>query len=746
MAYDNGDKGQPSDSQGLRRSTVSYYAGRRREPLVKPFAAKPASPGARAASPVPAIESEYDLVGVSSDEETIDDFPPEMPGALRLERLAITPDDEPAEDILVPQRRELQRFLDAISAKLTNNPSLYGALKDTDLQLEELGALRETIYLHQPKVNGTGKKQHLILLTDFIFYLENIFEKFQRIGNPGLPNLCFDLIFAYSNLDFYKSSLIDPRVRKLARATKLRNAVTTGALKEETTSHTYIGTLESLLQEFCTKFLGIEMIHAFMRQHAGILPLRQAIFRLPDDAKQAEELVRTEYLSKEKLPTHFTSIIQRVFNDHIRLNYREYADSKYTLSINLQAMLPLAADNIFTIALLGCHGMNASYISRAKAVITSIDTVQNDVAAQIKKKNCDMVMQLGDNAYYDGVEHCVTQSLNGFFPTNFRKYGWRNNLSVMPSFVVAGNHDVGLWCKGDFTSPLQPTLHTQSALERELNLVLHTYTNNDHWNMPYRYYLLQHEHFVIIALDTNMLITDPDQQEWFVNTVKRIKAEFPRKWIIVTGHHPLIYLGKRAAEPCEWRIYLQDRKPVFYHRDGNPRDIPLSEDTSEPHYYNTIGKFCLALIQEHDLSIDLWTAAHEHFMAAVNIVLPKGKEIKQLTSGAGGAELKTIKYSYTQGNFPSVRKESASQKAQPSYELFKSVDVPFWAAVPGFIQLQIKPNEICYKPVTPVKPDDPRSFVTDNLGELESSKIPQRYSRIGPQIYRQFNVLLRRSV
>lgn len=384
----------------------------------------------------------------------------------------------------------------------------------------------------------------------------------------------------------------------------------------------------------------------------------------------------------------------------------------------------------FRMTIIGCHGMDGSFMAAMKdRYINEHPDAQLAVARGLRASEPDVNLQLGDNVYYDGLPFFTDTPNLKYFQHNQELYGRTASFKPIANWILPGNHDYGFWGHADKSERLDPLLKSQTHLQRIFNQVFHTFAVNDHWNMPHRYYLLNHEHFFLFMLDTNTLIFDQYQQKWFVDTLLQLKANFPRKWIIVAGHHPLFYLDK-AEQDCEWHKYYKLMEARGHKVDKlglykKSEDCFIAIDEPQPktsHEFNHMGKFLVTLIRTNKLPIDLWFCAHEHIMAKVNATFHFGidaqskattHEICQLTSGGGGAQLRDIRFSPISSEFLKSYEHAA-------VTLIRS---DFYARLHGFMELSITANVISWRPhlfgwegKLPKKSDqfhDPHNFSTD---------------------------------
>ncbi|MSP53265.1 MAG: hypothetical protein EXR81_03315 [Gammaproteobacteria bacterium] len=549
---------------------------------------------------------------------------------------------------------------------------------------------------------------------------------------------CIELILSYFNLMLYMKEM-DPRVRKLSVVTKAMQRVGLTATKDTTVSMDYCLTLQKLLEPLIQLLLS-NTIGTVKTRYLTSLPYQHAIV----DSGYLQAMFNT----KERHYQHFTDDVFKIIQPMIERSYKDIVMKNTPASptllnfvLNLRKWCPPIQHQKFTISLVGCHGLDATPVARE-----IVDKIQQNadaqfgVANEMRKSDSDIVIQLGDNAYFHGIGNMADDEKNDFFTRNQQNYGRGDNLYNKPSIAVVGNHDCDFYGSYGFTERLNPDLVDKTCMQRVLSQVLHTYHTSDHWNMPYRYYMLVHDFFILVVLDTNMFVIDPTQQKWFVETLSALKKQYPDHWVIVAGHHPLVYLGKRADKDCEWANYPENMnkdftgtskpfEPSIYSAKVK-KSMPISSSKKgERHPLNNVGEFLLAFIDaNHDIlpTIDIWLAAHEHFMTVVEMVLKNNRVIKQITSGAGGAKLSKI---YQNISNPIEPKKGA---------YIKTLRSPFAALLHGYIDLQITPTGISFKPIALSRGGE----VPDcDAEDAESAKCPQYW---GIELRNKYSVLFNR--
>ncbi|MSP53270.1 MAG: hypothetical protein EXR81_03350 [Gammaproteobacteria bacterium] len=607
------------------------------------------------------------------------------------------------------------------------------ALIQKNLQ-DQLIYFKTKIADHTAATYGTAKydlHQLLVAVIDAI-----LTQPAPSLGKPQLLNFYVQMVLAYLVLCFYTETTEDPGVTKLARVDHVRNflrRLSLSAPKTTTTSHTYQEDLKYLLYECSCSLLGYERVEELLETYSKI-------HEIPKTALQ-------RYAAIPSPRIHFDKMIVEYIDPMMRVRYKDAVifRHEWPLGLDLQKLAPEEDHDTVIWTLLGCHGMDATDFSQLKSYWDADRNAQQKVAARMKKFECKKILQLGDLAYFNG----VGSPIGPFYARNRIKYGFQNDMRVADSWIVAGNHDYGFWGHYNAAEVLDPIVNNQSSLQRISNQILHTYTVHDHWNMPYRYYFLMDKHYVLFVLDTNTLIFDAIQQEWFVKGVQFIKLHFPHLWIIVAAHHPLVYLGKRSDVKCEWKKYLDAaRERMMGEAKGIREDmsysispgmfvrhnfISVAEHSKEmPTEYHNIGRFVLELIIVNDLQIDIYMAAHEHLMATleIDLLLSSRREHKifQLTAGGGGGPLDGLKF-------------DPNKYTYPPESMLRKITSPFYAKLFGFFQLRITRTEISYKPEIILSPGSVERLVHESIPQIYGINEAEGM----PSVHKQFNLLLSRA-
>lgn len=379
------------------------------------------------------------------------------------------------------------------------------------------------------------------------------------------------------------------------------------------------------------------------------------------------ELVSPAYLEsiRKNYFTHSITVDHNPFLTLFNHRYQHCSIKEQLFWLNICNIYPsnkAVKQAGFIINLFGCHGMDAGISRSAKAnqmlaakKIGPIAVQQQIIDDSRKHEQPDMVIQLGDNAYMNGINPKNTPA---FFEHNLFSYGVNRHGDHIPNFAVLGNHDYGLWGRYKITELFDGDRETNELTRAHLQ-ILQSYSSNDHWNMPNHYYVLEHENVVFIMLDSNIIMFDQLQQQWLCDVYQHIKTTRPGKKIIGVAHHPLVYLGKRAAKPCEWKKHLSmanrqwkidlDANAVLFNSVTSSFDTISPPVDDEIHEFNNIGKFMLELFRRNNIHFDMWLCAHEHMTAIHDIAFKNSSHCVQIIAGGSGAELSGVKDHYLPG-------------------------------------------------------------------------------------------------
>jgi hypothetical protein len=533
-------------------------------------------------------------------------------------------------------------------------------------------------------------------------------EEYQKLTR----NTIYELFLSYCAMNSYQ---VPDEFKELTVKDRFLNFAG-AAHKTTSTTHTFFIRLKALLVNFHIRIgelFKLQAIYAQFLNEGSTTPL------LHRAIGSYEELC-----ALHANPDHLIGIFNDPFVSYYKRRWIQtcYPDFQVATPPGHPEHIPLSfdlasncmpADN-FRMTVLGCHGMDGSFISAMKdKYLNPHPDAQLAVARELRKTEPHINLQLGDNVYYDGLPSFVDMPALKYFQHNQELYGRTASFKPLPNWILPGNHDYGFWGHASKSERLDPSLARQTHLQRIFNQVFHTFAVNDHWNMPHRYYVLNHEHFVLFMLDTNMLIFDSAQQRWFVNTLLKLKAKYPNKWIIVAGHHPLFYLDK-VEQDCEWRKYyelMQERghnigQLGLYKKSSNsftPIPKPIKK---RKHEFNHMGQFLVTLIRANKLPIDVWLCAHEHLMAKIDATFDFGEaagaaaaaagparagiehKICQLTCGGGGAKLRDINANPNAPEFLGDYEHAAVTHIESS----------FYAKLHGFMELNITAREISCQP------------------------------------------------
>jgi len=146
--------------------------------------------------------------------------------------------------------------------------------------------------------------------------------------------------------------------------------------------------------------------------------------------------------------------------------------------------------------------------------------VAGAIAQVCGQLGCDFAIYLGDNFYGSGVESVDDPQFQTKFELPYAALDF-------PFYVALGNHDYGgdgagweLW-KG------------QAYIDYTMR--------SDKWFFPDLYYVHDHDHVALFALDTTQLFwgIDGDQRGWLRDGLARTTAQ----WTIAFGHHPYLSNG-----------------------------------------------------------------------------------------------------------------------------------------------------------------------------------------------------------
>jgi hypothetical protein len=585
---------------------------------------------------------------------------------------------------------------------------------------EHIALLQADVATHKDKVEDKRKVEFHDVLIDLCKSLQ---EKLTRLtslahlsrGRPiPLPideyqkltaNMIYELFLSYCAMNSYQ---VPDEFRQLTFTDRAWNAF--GAAEKKTsTTHNFFIKLKALLVNFHIRIAELFDLQAIYAQFLDERVPTPLLSRPIGNFGELREL----HAKPDNLINFFNYPFVAHYTKWIKACYPSFQvatiqDDPEHIPLSFDLSSPGGSDTNFRMTVLGCHGMDGSFIAAMKDKYLNPDPeAQLGVARKLRQTEPNINLQLGDNVYYDGLPSFVDTPELKYFEHNQELYGRTASFKPIPNWILPGNHDYGFWGHASKSEKLDPTLARQTHLQRIFNQIFHTLVVDDHWNMPHRYYVLIHEHFILFMLDTNMLIFDPVQQYWFVNTLLKLKEKYPNKWIIVAGHHPLFYLDKVEQE-CEWRKYYElmqarghsiGKLGLYKKEDNSFIPIPAPQEKTK-HYFNHMGQFLVTLIRTNKLPIDLWLCAHEHLMAKVDATFDFGADrraaaaaaaaagrehkICQLTCGGGGAKLRDINANPNAPEFLS------------DYEHASVTDIKssFYAKLHGFMELNITAREI----------------------------------------------------
>lgn len=584
-------------------------------------------------------------------------------------------------------------------------PNLTEVITETNVKVSELLTFYQT---HRKSVATAIKhKQHDIYLD----YLQYLFVNLNKLNKPDESHLVVlkNILYAYFNLRLHQPL---PGACAMDTRAIIKNKLRRQSKSEPTT----ISKIKELFSQFDKLLLSFNRYFYVDKDYTITDFLLSGYINSRWLDLDETTLTSKEALEQYKLP----AMLEKYFNGEastfiyplMQKRYGTIANTTPELSYCLDLTKILPDKSNFNIALIGCHGID-HFSSKAPGQ-NKLANTQHAVAAKIKQLDCDMGLQLGDNAYFNGIGYMQGY----FFEASHALYAVRPNLSKMFWGIVAGNHEYGCWGHPDregVESVLtgDKKLTHQNGLQRLLNQVLHTYVDNDGLHMPNRYYVMVHKNFAIVVIDSNTLIYDKPQQNWIINTVEKLAQQ--NKKIIIAAHHPLIYIGKRAEVACEWyndyvkhaidggregkATWIENNEhyqPVLITPEGeqlitpfDPKDLDVS-GKQKPHLYNNIGKFLLAFVNLNKLNIDVWCCAHEHSLNVMRLETLNGQKITQVVAGGAGARIQKI----TKINPDSSFKGHSDLDPVSPHIKIASLQCELAADKHGFFTLNIAGNKI----------------------------------------------------
>lgn len=219
-------------------------------------------------------------------------------------------------------------------------------------------------------------------------------------------------------------------------------------------------------------------------------------------------------------------------------------------------------------------------------------------------EGCDFVVLLGDNLYPEGAEEVDDPVWQSAFEDPY------SDLDL-PFYAVLGNHDYG----GKLAFVDVDGLGNQfdrGPVEVEYSQV------SDKWRMPDTHYTMRHGPVGFIALDTDSILWDNDdngdQWDWFPGALAEV-ADAP--WVLALGHHPYRSNGPHG-NAGHYKSLLDLSVPI---------DSLDGEDVEE---------FMEELVCGN---VDMYLSAHDHQRQWLDASMCSGTEL--VGSGAGG-EVKEV--------------------------------------------------------------------------------------------------------
>lgn len=139
------------------------------------------------------------------------------------------------------------------------------------------------------------------------------------------------------------------------------------------------------------------------------------------------------------------------------------------------------------------------------------------MAKHCQERGCDAALLLGDNIYPNGAISATDQQFKTKFEEPYAALDF-------PFYVALGNHDIHLGNAG-----------------REAQIQYSQYSQK--WRMPAAYYQAELGPAQIFVIDTNLFLSDSNQQQWLKDALAASKSP----WKIIIGHHPIFSVGRHGA-------------------------------------------------------------------------------------------------------------------------------------------------------------------------------------------------------
>lgn len=202
---------------------------------------------------------------------------------------------------------------------------------------------------------------------------------------------------------------------------------------------------------------------------------------------------------------------------------------------------------------------------------------QKDVAALLAKVtsqlNCQFVLGVGDNFYFDGVSNVSDPRFTLTFEQTY------SNMKEIPWYMIAGNHD--------HLKNVSAQIGYSKVSKR--------------WKFPFFYYSEVHsipdsnKTAEIVSIDTTLLCwnkrvngapTHQEQMKWIEKKLSDSKSAY----LIVAGHHPVLSGGLHGSTDCLIRKIkpLLEKHKVTAYFSGHDHNLQhIKEGNSDVHYFVT---------------------------------------------------------------------------------------------------------------------------------------------------------------
>jgi hypothetical protein len=292
---------------------------------------------------------------------------------------------------------------------------------------------------------------------------------------------------------------------------------------------------------------------------------------------------------------------------------------------------------ITSVNLIGCQGVtswsgyffnggiNAERgVNPQKAVANLLPLDTQNVAKRV-------TFLLGDNFYSNGLGHSNSNRFRTYNVENSNTF--KANFTDLPygrSYAILGNHDYGIWSNGG----AQDSIYKIGLAHNQIKMDYSVTRQSNNWNMPDRYYCIFTEFADIYFIDSSTFVYDEQQKSWLDQNITAQKAKAGRKHQILVSHHPLLSIGKRSpyADKAE-------RDEYKYSRYFDPKNDYIKNKRSKTAgslnkaLHGALAKYCF----------DVIISAHDHHLAAYDLLNKNESTTLQIVSGGGGASLEKVK-------------------------------------------------------------------------------------------------------